>query len=132
MEKINLKYFSFEEFDSPDEAGSGAKYMSHDFLFKLDLAREYAGIPFKINSGARTPAHNEKVGGKPESAHLTTTEGGACAADISYLGSRNRFIIVNALLKAGITRLGIHDVFIHCDTAETTGQKAENVIWLYK
>lgn len=126
MEK--LKYFKLDEFDSPDQKGSGAEYMSADFLNKLDLARHYAQIPFQINSGVRTPEHNAKVGGKPSSSHLTTTEGGACAADIKYLGSRARFIIVNSLLRAGLSRIGVHEVFIHVDDDPS---KDKDVIWLY-
>ena len=57
-----LKYFKKEEFESPDLEGSG-EYMCPDFLQKLDMAREKAKIPFRINSGYRTPEHNEKVGG---------------------------------------------------------------------
>tara|TARA_S200002703_G_scaffold159808_2_gene174840 strand:+ start:4382 stop:4765 length:384 start_codon:yes stop_codon:yes gene_type:complete len=124
-----LKYFTFDEFDSPDQKGSGAKYMSADFLNKLDLARHYAQIPFQINSGARTPEHNEKVGGKPDSSHLTTTKGGACAADIKYLGSRSRHTIIESLFRAGFSRIGIHEVFIHVDD---DSRKDKNVIWLYK
>ena len=124
-----LKYFKLDEFDSPDQKGSGAKYMSSDFMYKLDLARHYAQIPFTINSGVRTPEHNAKVGGKPNSSHLSTTEGGACAADIKYLGSRARFVIVNSLLRAGLSRIGIHEVFIHVDDDPS---KDKDVIWLYK
>ena len=36
-------YFTFEEFDSPDELGSGQKYMSTFFLAKLTEARIMAG-----------------------------------------------------------------------------------------
>ncbi len=124
-----LKYFKTDEFDSPDEKGSGAKYMSNNFIYKLDLARHYAKLPFQINSGVRTPDHNKKVGGKPNSSHLTTTEGGACAADIKYLGSRSRFIIINSLLRAGFSRIGVHEVFIHVDDDP---RKDKDVIWLYK
>ena len=49
---MSLKYFKYEEFDSPDVSGSG-KYMDADFLKMLDNARDIAGIPFKINSGWR-------------------------------------------------------------------------------
>ena len=123
-----LKYFKLDEFDSPDQVGSGAEYMSSDFMYKLDLARHYAQIPFTINSGVRTPEHNAKVGGKPNSSHLSTTEGGACAADIKYLGSRSRFIIINSLLRAGLSRIGVHEVFIHVDDDPS---KDKDVIWLY-
>ena len=123
-----LKYFKPDEFDSPDQVGSGAEYMSSDFLYKLDLARHYGQIPFNINSGVRTPKHNAKVGGKPNSSHHTTTEAGACAADIKYLGSRARFIIINSLLRAGLSRIGVHEVFIHVDDDPA---KDKDVIWLY-
>ena len=58
-------YFKRQEFDSPDIKESGA-LMDADFLKKLNLARHKAAIPFKINSGYRTKAHNKKVGGKRE------------------------------------------------------------------
>ena len=45
-----LRFFKYEEFDSPDVHDSG-RYMDADFLAMLDNAREIAGIPFKINSG---------------------------------------------------------------------------------
>ena len=57
-----MKYFEISEFDSPDEVGS-SKIMDAGFLEQIDLAREYAQIPFKINSGVRTPSHNAYVGG---------------------------------------------------------------------
>ena len=40
-----MKYFTYQEFDSPDEPGSG-KNMNADFLDLLDHAREEAEIPF--------------------------------------------------------------------------------------
>ena len=47
---MNLKHFTYEEFDSPDLPGSGFANMDRNFLEMLDYAREIAGIPFKINS----------------------------------------------------------------------------------
>ena len=44
-----MKYFTFEEFDSPDEMSSG-KHMRREFLELLDFAREEAQVPFKITS----------------------------------------------------------------------------------
>ena len=60
--------------------------MDVDFLAKLDEAREYANIPFIINSAYRSPEHNAKVGGKPGSSHIK-----GLAVDISAKDSR-RFI----------------------------------------
>ena len=67
---MELRHFTFEEFDSPDSPGSGEKYMDREFLDCLDEARDIAGVQFKINSGYRTPAHNRKVGGVSTSSHL--------------------------------------------------------------
>ena len=97
--------------------------MNKDFLEKLDYARHNAGIPFKITSGYRCKEHNIKVGGRVGSSHLK-----GLAADIAYTGSRERYIIVNALISVGITRLGIGKSFIHCDLDNS---KDQDVIWLY-
>jgi len=120
---LDLKYFNLSEFDSPDEVGSGNK-MDSKFLEKLDYARHNAGIPFKINSGYRTETHNALVGGRVGSSHLK-----GLAADIAYNGSRERYIILNALMSVGINRLGISRSFLHCDLDNS---KDQDVIWLYK
>ena len=48
-----MKWFTYEEFNSPDVPGSGHQ-MRDEFLDKLDLARGIAGVPFRINSGMRS------------------------------------------------------------------------------
>jgi zinc D-Ala-D-Ala carboxypeptidase len=97
--------------------------MDANFLNKLDEARERAGIPFVINSAYRTPEHNAKIGGKPNSSHLK-----GLAVDISVTNSRQRFIVLNALLDVGFTRIGIADTFIHVDL---DSGKSKEVIWTY-
>ena len=119
---MNLKHFLINEFDSPDLPNSGLN-MDNDFLQMLDMAREIANIPFKINSGYRTKEHNEKVGGKPQSSHLVGK-----ATDIAYKDSRERYIIITSLQEAGYNRLGISKTFVHVDNDQT---KSPNVIWTY-
>ena len=99
------------------------KNMDVDFLAKLDEAREYANIPFIINSAYRNPEHNAKVGGKPGSSHIK-----GLAVDISAKDSRTRFLILDALFAVGFTRIGIADSFIHVDSDI---DKSQNVIWTY-
>ena len=120
--ELELKYFKLSEFDSPDEIGSGKK-MDSKFLEKLDYARHNAQIPFKINSCYRTQEWNMKVGGRFGSSHKK-----GLAVDIGYEGSRDRYLILNALMEVGITRFGIAKGFIHCDVDKT---KDPDVIWLY-
>ena len=124
---MKMRNFNLKEFDSPDLSGSGLN-MDKDFLSMLDNARDIADIPFAINSGYRTKEHNiaiyKKLGKKPiESSHL---KGVAC--DIACSDSRARFIIIQSLLEAGFTRIGIANNFIHVDS---DCEKSQNVIWTY-
>ena len=110
------------EFDSPDAPGSGSN-MKPELLQKLDNARTIAGVTFKVNSGYRTAAHNAKVGGVADSSHCQ-----GWAADIAATSGTSKFTIVNALLKAGFTRIGIASSFVHVDCDPT---KPAQVIWTY-
>jgi len=123
-----LKYFEIEEFDCPSGEAPASEFMNHEFLKKLNAARHSAGVPFVINSGVRSPEHNEKVGGKANSSHLSTTEGGACAADISAKDSVTRYKVLKALFAQKFHRIGIADTFIHVDDDKT---KAGGVVWTY-
>ena len=123
---MNFKFFSLSEFDCPSLPNSG-KNMDINFIYKLEHAREIAGIPFKVTSGYRTKEHNESLRDKgykasPNSSHLI-----GVAADIAVGSGRERYIILNALIKAGFKRLGVAKTFIHCDTDESK----PNSVWTY-
>ena len=96
--------------------------MNKDFLFVLDEAREFAGIPFVINSAYRSPEHPLSIK-NPSSSHIK-----GLAVDIKATDSVTRFKIVKALIEVGFTRIGIADTFIHVDLDL---DKAQNVIWTY-
>ena len=118
---MNFKYFSLSEFDCPSLPNSG-KNMDINFINKLEQAREIAGIPFRITSGFRTAEHNEKVGGVKNSSHIK-----AVAADVAGGSGNERYIILNALIRAGFKRIGIAKTFIHCDT----DADKNNSVWVY-
>jgi len=96
--------------------------MDLDFLSKLDKAREYAGIPFVINSAYRSPDHPESIK-NPTSSHIK-----GLAVDIKANNSRTRYKVLEALIHVGFNRIGIADTFIHVDDDK---QKSSNVIWTY-
>jgi uncharacterized protein YcbK (DUF882 family) len=97
--------------------------MDEQFLQMLDDAREFAGVPFKITSGFRTPEHSHAIGSNDKSSHCK-----GLAADIACGGSRERMEIIIALLTVGFDRIGIGDGFIHVDADV---EKDEAVIWTY-
>jgi len=117
-----MKYFNYEEFDSPDAKGSG-KLMDPKLLEMIDEAREIYGKPIRVNSGYRTEAHNSKVGGVSSSSHLK-----GLAIDVACVRSNDRFEMLTALLEVGFNRIGVASTFIHVDIDKN---KSQNVIWTY-
>ena len=114
------KYFTYEEVSCK----CGCKLsVRRELVNLLDDAREIAGIPFVITSGARCESHNRKVGGSKDSSHLK-----GVAVDIKATTSRERYEIVNALMQVGFTRIGIAKTFIHCDLDR---DKPQQLIWVY-
>jgi uncharacterized protein YcbK (DUF882 family) len=100
--KSPYKYFSSSE----------VKGLQHEFVLLLDKARGIAGIPFVINSGYRTKEHNKKVGGVPNSAHLS-----GLAVDIRARTGAEAYAIIKSAMEVGIKRIGINrnSQFVHLD-----------------
>ncbi len=113
-------HFKLSEFDSRDMPGSGLN-MQPSMLAMIDQAREFAGVPFTINSGYRTPSHNKAVGGSPTSSHLK-----GYAADIA-VNPMNRDRVMAGLIRAGFKRVGIAKTFIHVDNDPVK----PNATWYY-
>lgn len=113
------KFFKRSEFSCPCCQENN---INQELLFKLDVARKIAGIPFIINSGYRCKKHNEKIGGKKTSSHLDGD-----AADIKCEMSWERALILPALFCAGFNRVGIYKNFIHVDISKG---KAAGVVWV--
>ncbi len=117
--------FGPHEFACRCGCGLGIEEMDLDFLTSLDYARDEAVVPFALTSAYRCKAYNaiKKVGGKPNSSHLR-----GFAADIEAISSSMKFRIVNGLLSAGITRIGVGKNFIHADSDPKKNPKR---IWVY-
>lgn len=101
--------------------GKGAGDMSSRTLERLNVARWHAGVPFIINSAIRCRKHNTAVRGLADSAHLS-----GHAVDIAASDSALRFRVVEGLLRAGFTRLGIYGWGVHADDDPA---KLEHRIW---
>ena len=115
-----------ENFHSSEfECGCGCAKgeMDASFMEALQNARRIYQQPMVIVSGYRCEAHNRKVGGKPNSAHLRGK-----AADTTVSNSRQRFLLFDALRISGFHRLGIAKQFIHADNDDSLPSL---VLWTY-
>lgn len=120
-----MKYFKLREFVC---SCCGKSKINRTFVKVLDAARGYSknkdgsDIPFIITSGYRCENHPESVK-NPKSSHIK-----GLAADILVKNSRERAVILAALMNAGFSRFGIGHNFIHVDLDE---DKTQGVIWTY-
>lgn len=96
--------------------------MDPTFMRKLTNARDFAEVPFVINSGRRCVKHNAEVGGKEDSPH---TRG--MAVDIKCVNSTQRFRMVRSLIGCAFRRIGVYGTHIHVDNDTT---KPPDVMWL--
>lgn len=119
---ITAKYFKDAEFRKCTPSCS-LQDMQQSTMEMLDLAREIAGIPFVLNSAYRSKAWELSKERKGTSSH---TKG--LAVDIRCNTDANRYRIINALLAAGFSRIGVGRTYIHADNDLT---KSQRVIWHY-
>jgi len=125
-----FEYFTYSEFDQPGLPNSGEQYMSDEFISMLDECRKIYGKPMKINSGYRSESYQKELakryntGVAKNSPH---TEG--IAADIHVGNSKDRWLLINSLISAGFTRIGIASNFLHADISDS---RSDLVIWHYK
>lgn len=82
-------------------------------------ARLLAKINFEIKSAYRCFDYNMKIGS------LSTYHPDGVAFDIKTKNIHDRLTILNALMRAGFRRFGIHETFIHTDIS-----KNPKAIWI--
>ena len=108
-------YFAPDEFKCKCGCGLDVKQEVKD---RANHARELAGIPFSISSGARCPQHNKNEKGAPDSAHISGEAIDVRTGNDAY----KRFKILKALLDAGFTGIDCsHDAYVHGDIAHKPG-----------
>ena len=86
----------------------GEVYYWPEFMDRLQLARNFAKLPFRIHSAHRCSLHNARVGGAPLSQHLRL------AVDIG-LGGHAPETLFHHCQAAGFTGFGFYTNFLHID-----------------
>lgn len=82
---------------------------------RLQALRNLVNKPLTILSAARCPEHNEAVGGKINSFHLSTAERESQAFDIKWPKGVPRDEFVRMAQSLGFTGVGLYSTFIHVD-----------------
>lgn len=96
---------------------------SAEMLWVADAVRQRAKVPMVINSGPRCAEYNAKIGGAEHSEHVDGD-----GIDVACTSSRARYLLINAALAEGVTRIGVGKNFIHLGVSETNDPC---VIWVY-
>lgn len=118
---VDIDYFKEKPWAC--KCGCGYDVINPMFVHALNAARHRAGVPFVINSACRCRYRNLMEDGKSNSDHLTGD-----GVHIATPTSRMRFKVLEALLRMGITRIGIGRTFIHAGYNPANPQE---VTWLY-
>jgi len=123
---INQQPVDLSVFDSPDMPGSG-NCIDRQLIFMLQQLEARTGYPIFswINSGARSPSHNKKVGGVSNSSHKMPT---CKAVDIKTSTKFIRNHLVSVARDVGFKRIGVGKTFIHLDIDSL---KSQYVAWGY-
>lgn len=115
--------FQLTEFNCRDEAGTPVpepiRGNIQKLMNELEILRSELNKPVSVNSGYRTVAHNQFVGGESNSLHLC-----GMAADIKVAGVSPLLVhsTIEKLITAGKMKqggLGLYDTFVHYDIRGT-------------
>jgi len=111
---LSLRYFTKDEFDSPDMPNSGEN-MEEDFLLMMDDLRGECRFPLIISKGGgfRTIQYNEQIGGAPNSFHPKGK-----ASDIKCSDAVKKGVIVRNAIKLGFNGIGVYNGHVHVDNRE--------------
>lgn len=128
--ETSFRFFNPEEFDSPDEPGSGIN-MDYNFMVWLDNLRGLVGLPFVITSGFRTPAHNRELLKQGYQASLDSPHMLGKAVDIFVPDNKFRYLLMKKALEQNCYRIGFGATFLHLDL-DTRPTKGQGIIWRYE
>lgn len=92
------------------------------FMYKLNVARHIAGVPFHLNSAYRSVDWEKKHGRTGSSSHCK-----GLAVDVRCFSDHDRYRIVYGAICAGFRRIGVHRSFVHLDL----DPDKHPAVWLY-
>lgn len=134
MSKIwtsEIPYFTKQELQCK---GSGELVLDIRFASRLPELRATWNSPMALNSCCRSPEHNKRVGGHPNSLHLTKnpkhSTHGTAACDVRWADWSDDFKLGFATLAYSKGwSVGLHNSFCHIDARYWIG--LNKAVFLY-
>lgn len=108
------RHFKLEEFACRCGCETTAEDIDTNLVYQLQKLRDAFGLPLKINSGYRCPAHNKAIGGAKYSQHKL---GKAVDIDTTHFFPADRYRLMQLVFRLGTFRgVLVYPTFIHLDT----------------
>mgnify|MGYP006282664041 CR=1 FL=1 len=106
-----IEFESRDGSDMPDDVLNNLKELAKN----LQKLRDHFGEPIHINSAYRSPAHNARVGGSPNSQHLL---GKAADMSMKNYSPKQVSLVIEKMINAGKISeggVGLYNGFVHYD-----------------
>lgn len=106
-----LDYLQWSLFDSPDEIGSGYKFMERQPVYILDKIVKKTRRNFEILLGYVSPAYGNKLLLATNNSHRVGR-----AIKLRILNPKKRMDLVRLLILEGVTRIAVSHDEVYFDT----------------
>lgn len=106
-----LTYLTWDMFDSPDEPGSGWKFMERDCVQLLDRVVFKTKMTLNIQLGYVSPKYARMKGMTTHDSHRIGK-----AIRIRCLNPKKRMRLVKALILEGVVRIALDRDLVYFDT----------------
>jgi len=111
LDKEGLQYLRWSQFDSPDNPGSGYRFMERDTVLILDMVVHKTKMNLNIILGYVTPKYARLKGMVSTDSHRIGK-----AVRIRILEPKKRGRLVKALHELGVKRVAVDHEMVYFDT----------------
>lgn len=106
-----LDYLQWSMFDSPDEIGSGYKFMERQPVYILDKIVKKTRRNFDILLGYTSPSYSNKLSLASNNSHRIGR-----AIKLKVLNPKKRMDLIRLLILEGVSRIAVSNDIVYYDT----------------
>lgn len=111
IDREGLYRLRWSMFDSPDEPGSGYKFMEREPVIALDRASKIHDYIPNVTLGYTTPRYAERIRLVSDNPHRVGK-----AVRIRCVGHKKRLKLIRSLMEQGIQRFAVDRETLYFDT----------------